>query len=56
MGTEHLLLGLIREEEGVARMKSLIPLADIMKISGEELELLTASWSRRSLSPRWCSC
>ena len=30
-----------REEEGVARMKSLIPLADIMKISGEELELLT---------------
>lgn len=30
-----------REEEGVAQMKSLIPKADIMKVSGEELELLT---------------
>lgn len=30
-----------REEEGVARMKSLIPKADIMKVSDEELALLT---------------
>lgn len=30
-----------REAEGVAQMKSLVPKADIMKISGEELELLT---------------
>ena len=30
-----------REEEGIERMKSLVPKADIMKISGEELELLT---------------
>ena len=34
-----------REEEGVQRMKSLIPLADIMKVSGEELELLTGKES-----------
>lgn len=30
-----------REEEGIAAMKSLIPKADIMKVSDEELELLT---------------
>ena len=30
-----------REEEGIARMKSLIPKADIMKVSDEELALLT---------------
>ena len=30
-----------REAEGVAQMKSLVPKADIMQISGEELELLT---------------
>lgn len=30
-----------RETEGVERMKSLIPQADVMKVSGEELELLT---------------
>lgn len=29
------------EEEGVARMRSLIPQADIMKVSDEELQLLT---------------
>ena len=29
------------QEEGVARMKSLIPYADIMKVSDEELQLLT---------------
>ena len=34
-----------REEEGIQRMKSLIPLADIMKVSGEELELLTGKES-----------
>ena len=30
-----------REDEGVQRMKSLIPLADIMKVSDEELALIT---------------
>lgn len=30
-----------REDEGVRRMKSLIPLADIMKVSDEELALIT---------------
>ena len=30
-----------REDEGVAQMKSLVPKADVMKISGEELVLLT---------------
>ena len=34
-----------REEEGIERMKSLVPKADIMKISGEELELLTGRGS-----------
>ena len=30
-----------REEEGVEQMRSLVPLADVMKVSGEELALLT---------------
>lgn len=34
-----------REEEGVERMKSLVSKADIMKISGEELELITGKES-----------